>query len=175
VTPSSDPRGMNPTVWSAVLAGGATAGFAGSQTNYIGLNPYEKNIYRCPNDEPFISGDHDITCSFSYNDENYYNCNLQRAVEPYRQMKLGKFDRPDVFVLVFERWNADRAYDGQGYAMWDSSNGYSWGIGPSVHTFFEHHPGRAGSNTLFGDLHVEMMTQSQAVIQTTDRWGWKWW
>jgi prepilin-type N-terminal cleavage/methylation domain-containing protein len=184
-----DGRGTNPNVWSSKLVGGGYAGYAGKETNYIGIDPYEKNIYRCPNDtNPVIltdtRGSHDMTCSFSYNDENYYAYNIGRAVEPYRQMKLNKFDRPDMFILVYEYWNADRTSNGSGTGMWDSSNGYTWGIGPNNYSYmsgsyntkmFEHHPGRVGSNTLLGDLHVEFMTPEQGLLKTTDRWGWKWW
>jgi prepilin-type processing-associated H-X9-DG protein len=90
-------------------------------------------------------------------------------------MKLNKFDRPDVFVLLYERWDLDRIQTGSYYGMWDSSQGYTWGVGPYIYTNFDHHPGRPGSNTLFGDLHVSMMSPSQALIQTVDRWGWQWW
>jgi prepilin-type N-terminal cleavage/methylation domain-containing protein len=54
VNPSTSGRGENPTVWSAMLVGGATSGHAGTGVNYIGLNPYTTNIYRCPNDTSLI-------------------------------------------------------------------------------------------------------------------------
>jgi type II secretory pathway pseudopilin PulG len=180
VTPSGLPRQSNPTVWCSMLVGGAHAGFAGAGTNYIGINPYSTNIYRCPNDTAFViansTGPCDVTCSFSYNDESYYGCNIGRAIEPYRWMKLSSFDRPDVFVLTYEWWDADRLGMGSGAGMWDSSEGYTWGIGPFVATpYAMHHPGQFGGNTLFGDLHVAMLSYDDALILDVHRWGWKWW
>lgn len=157
--PALDGRGFNPTVWSAVLVGMSNG------TNYVGLNPYKTNIYRCPKDRPIVVGDGiDLTCSFCYNDQATWKKNNFNCGPPYFSMRITDFERPAQFVVIQEFWSQDWGQPANHY--WDAE---PWAINTGKY-LYPHHGW--GANVLFGDFHVNVVSPVESIDSARIDWGW---
>jgi prepilin-type N-terminal cleavage/methylation domain-containing protein len=147
-----DPRGRNMTVYFAVLAG-----YHGAP-NYLRINPYKarENIYVCPNDNPLVVPDgHSLGCSYTLN--------------PYAGNKdIASYSRPTEFVVLSEWWSVDWSYHGQSAChYWDAS---PWAI-YSGKWIYTHHR-NSGCNILFGDFHVNLVSEDASWNDARLYWGW---
>ncbi len=155
-----DPRGWNPTVYTAVLAG------KNGGTNYLGLDPYRarENIYVCPKDDPIVvPGGLSLGCSYTMNPY------ADGADGPAgsRAVNITDVERCSDFVVMLEWWNIDWIYHGNSAShYWDAS---PWAINSGK--FLHAHHGR-GANVLFGDFHVDVVGEEHSWDDGRLYWGW---